>query len=167
MEQLLIIPIGSVDTDILKTISTVLVKTFHCRVERDMAMPLPMISYDSPRTQYHSSTILNMIRTVVHKDLDRVLGVTDVDLYVSGLNFVFGEADVPAGTAVISVARLRQEFYGLQPDTGLLHERAVKEAIHELGHTCGLGHRRDPRCILYFSNSLKETDRKGPGFCAL
>ncbi len=52
----------------------------------------------------------------------------DADLYVPELNFVFGEADILAGVAVIALARLRQEFYGLNPDKGLFHIRAVKEA---------------------------------------
>jgi len=68
--------------------------------------------------------------------------------------------------AVISLARLRPEFYGSPPDAPLLLKRAVKEAIHELGHTHGLGHCRDPRCIMCFSNTLHDTDVKGPGFCA-
>ena len=52
------------------------------------------------------------------------------------------------------------------PGGTLFLERAVKEAVHELGHTYGLGHCRDPRCIMYFSNTLHDTDLKGPGFCA-
>jgi archaemetzincin len=167
MKRILIIPMGSIDPDILKVIATTLEKVFHCMVEMDTEMPLPLTSYDSRRDQYHSTTILNKIRVARHKDFDRALGVTDVDLFVPELNFVFGEADVSAGTAIISLARLRQEFYGLRPNTRLFHGRAVKEAVHELGHTCGLGHCRDPHCIMYFSNTLKETDRKGPGFCVL
>ncbi len=42
----------------------------------------------------------------------------------------------------------------------------VKEAVHDLGHTCGLGHCRNPRCVMFFSNTLGDTDVKGPGFCA-
>jgi len=46
-----------------------------------------------------------------------------------------------------------------------LQERALKEAVHELGHLLGLPHCDNPRCIMFFSNTLADTDRKGPGFC--
>ncbi|HSA78916.1 MAG TPA: archaemetzincin family Zn-dependent metalloprotease, partial [Nitrospirota bacterium] len=109
--------------------------------------------------------ILETLRDITRRDRDRVLGVADADLSVPGLNFVFGEADASAGVAVISLTRLRQEFYGLRRNTRLFHDRTVKEAIHELGHTCGLGHCPDPHCIMHFSKSLWDTDKKGPEFC--
>ena len=90
-----------------------------------------------------------------------------MDLYVPDLNFVFGEADTYSGVVLISVIRLRQEFYGLRPDKKLFKERAVKEAVHELRHVCGLDHYTHPDCIMYFYNSISDTDRKGPGFCRL
>jgi archaemetzincin len=93
------------------------------------------------------------------------LGVTGVDLTVPGLNFVFGLADPRNRCAVISLARLYPEFYGQPRDPRRFKERALKEAIHELGHLLGLGHCPDPACIMFFSNSLADTDRKGPGFC--
>ncbi|HBR21281.1 MAG TPA: hypothetical protein DD713_01730 [Nitrospiraceae bacterium] len=46
-------------------------------------------------------------------------------------------------------------------------ERCVKEAIHELGHAYNLGHCPDPRCIMFFSNRLRDTDVKGTGFCSV
>lgn len=97
---------------------------------------------------------------------DLMLGVIDKDLYIPELNFVFGEADVLVRIAVIGLPRLRQEFYGLAPCPELFLQRAAKEAIHELGHTCGLGHCPDHKCIMHFSNTLSETDEKGPQFCA-
>ncbi len=43
--------------------------------------------------------------------------------------------------------------------------RALKEAVHELGHTYYLSHCADAKCVMYFSNSLADTDIKGAGFC--
>jgi len=96
---------------------------------------------------------------------ERVVGIVDVDLYVPRLNFVFGEADVGSGTAIVSLIRLRQEYYGLSPNPDLFLERATKEIVHELGHTFGLGHCPDNKCVMHFSNSLPDTDLKGPHFC--
>ena len=67
--------------------------------------------------------------------------------------------------AIIALPRLRQGLYGLPEDMALFCERVVKEAVHELGHTFGLGHCRDRRCVLAFPNALMDTDYKGPGFC--
>lgn len=163
--RLLIIPIGFIDSSILKDIADALEKTFHCKVEFDKEIPVPELAYNKKRGQYHSTKILNVLKQFKTREFQRVLGVMDADLYVPELNFVFGEADILAGVTVIALSRLRQEFYGLNPDRNLFHLRAVKEAIHEIGHTYGLGHCPDTKCIMYFSNSLKDTDRKGPGFC--
>jgi archaemetzincin len=94
-----------------------------------------------------------------------LLGIIDEDIFIPELNFVFGVADMIGDAAIISLSRLRQEFYGLSPDRDLFLTRAAKEAIHEIGHTCGLVHCTDPLCIMYFSNSLVDTDKKGPDFC--
>ncbi len=95
----------------------------------------------------------------------KALGIVNVDLYVPGLNFVFGEADTSSEVAIISLWRLSPQHYGLPPNRELLLERAVKEAVHELGHTYGLGRCQDAKCIMYFSNSLVDTDRKQAAFC--
>ncbi len=165
MKRILIVSIGDVDSDILRNIANALEKEFHCKIELGKKMLIPGDSYNSKRKQYHSTIILKKIQADKPKSFDRMLGITDVDLYVSGLNFVFGEADVFSGVTVISLTRLRQEFYGLKPDNRLLRERAIKEAIHEIGHTYGLGHCSNPKCIIHFSNSLKDTDIKRQGFC--
>ncbi len=165
MKGILIIPVGKVDRDIMGILSDALSKAFHQKVRTGEEMSVPPHSYNARRRQYHSAAILRELSAEKRGKYDLILGVTGEDLYVPELNFVFGEADVLSGTTIISLARLRQEFYGLSPDRRLFHERAVKEGIHEIGHACGLDHCSRPDCIMYFSNSIRDTDRKGPGFC--
>ena len=65
---------------------------------------------------------------------DRVgVAVTECDLFIPMLTFVFGQAQLRGRVALSSVARLRQEFYGVAPDPISL-EPAGKRVGHELGH---------------------------------
>ena len=93
----------------------------------------------------------------------RVLGVTTCDLYVPVLTFVFGEAQLDGNCAVVSTARLHEEFYGLPRERCLLRERLIKEAAHELGHTFGLRHCPDWRCVMSSSHARGAAGRQGRG----
>jgi len=164
-KRILIIPIGEADQTTLDSIARALREIYGSETVIGDAVPIPEKTYNTRRQQYHSTRILKALETLKPGGYDIVLGVIDRDLYVPELNFVFGEADVLARIAVIGLPRLRQEYYGLEQDRALFLLRAAKEAIHELGHTCGLGHCPDPRCIMHFSNSLGDTDMKDPRFC--
>ena len=95
----------------------------------------------------------------------RVLGITAQDLFVPVLTFVFGEAQLEGHCTVVSMHRLREEFYGLPPRDDLMRERLVKEAVHELGHTHGLRHCQDWRCVMSSSHGVERLDIKGADFC--
>jgi len=163
-----ILRVGLVDEDTVHSVKNGLCKVFPTAlcVILEKVMPLPEDAYSITRRQYNSSLILaKMPAFVADCDAERVLGITDVDLYVSHLNFVFGEAECPGRFALISLSRLKPEFYGQPPDRPLFHKRSVKEAVHEIGHTLGLPHCRNPECVMFFSNSILDTDRKGSTFC--
>ena len=114
-------------------------------------------AFTPSRGQYRADILLNQARRTVG---GRVLAVTDADLYVPGLNFVFGMANHPGGAAVVSLNRLR-----LAASARLLRERLLKEALHELGHTFGIGHCFDTQCVMSFSTSLSDVDCKTERFC--
>jgi len=165
MEHVLLMPFGDIDREVLDAMASGLQEAFGCDATVLAAVPVPSQAYNPGRRQHRSTEVLRLLEKSTAGGRERVLGVVDEDLYVPELNFVFGEADIVAGAAVISLTRLRQEYYGLPHDPRLFLQRAVKEAVHELGHTIGFGHCPDPRCIMHSSNSLEDTDRKGPGFC--
>jgi len=127
-------------------------------------MPLPEAAHNHQRGQHQASEIIYTLARLPRQG-ERLLGVVDADIYSPGLNFVFGLAAPGIQTAVISLTRLRPEFYRRPPDRALLLERAIKEAIHEVGHLNKLAHCPDPACVMAFSNSVEDTDRKGRAFC--
>ncbi len=120
---------------------------------------VPRVAYEPARRQYRARELLEVCARAAEPM--HVLAVTEHDLYADDLNFVFGIAQMRGRAAVISLARLR-----LGADVSRFRARLLKEAMHELGHTFGLEHCPDPACVMYFSNTLMDTDRKGGEFCS-
>jgi archaemetzincin len=156
-------PLGNIADEIMDELQDRVGGIFHCPTEIKAGFSDLSEDYNSERKQYLSSKLLASLTKTGQNE--RVVGIADVDLYVPSLNFVFGEADMASGTAIVSLCRLRQEYYGLTPNENLFVERATKEVVHELGHTFGLEHCPNNKCVMHFSNSLADTDLKKAHFC--
>ncbi len=159
-----LVPVGEVEKSALETLRQPLTEAFGQKTWVGDGIELTKGSWDQRRSQHLAPVLLAELPSPPSLD-DRVLGVVDTDIFAPGLNFVFGEADIAGRRALISLPRLRQEFYGLPKNEHLFQERALKEAVHELGHTYGLKHCPNPTCVMRFSNSLPDTDFKGWNFC--
>jgi len=165
MKKLRLLPVGSVDGDLLEWLGQALGEKFAVEAEI-LAPPLdPAFALHVERQQYHSSEILAGMQRYIDARTWRLLGVTGHDLYIPILTFVFGEAQMGGTSALVSYHRLEQKFYGMPPDRDLLANRLLVEAVHELGHTLKLTHCHDYQCAMSPSHAVEWIDIKDSGFC--
>lgn len=160
-----ILPLGEVEPVLLEAVSqglTTALATPCCVLGME---PLPFFAYHDERGQYCSTDILRWLLTSRPASEATLLAVIHYDLFNPLFTFVFGEAQLGGRLALFSTFRLRNERYGLPPNQALLHARAAKEAIHEVGHTFGHKHCRDPECVMRFSQSVGHIDVKRPALC--
>ena len=150
-----LLPMGAFPRELLATLTKAL-QAYGLAPVILPEIPVPRNALDERRAQYRADALLGSAAAKIAGD---VVAVTTVDLYTEGLNFVFGLANAGASGAVVSIHRLAAS------DPDLFADRLVKEVVHELGHTWGLGHCEDSACVMHFSNELAETDGKGAGFC--
>jgi len=143
-------------------------KDFHLRGLRDVEF-----AYNKKRKQYSAPLILQELEKLFSNQLTnkqtnqrtcRLVGIIDQDLYDEGLNFIFGEAI--GQVTIVSLWRFKPcTKITTEVEEKILLDRTIKTVIHELGHTLGLGHCTNRKCVMFFSNWLGDTDYKEKTFC--
>jgi archaemetzincin len=160
-----LLAIGSVSPQVLDWVEATVAEWCPWPVKRLNALPFPEGSYDTQRAQHKSVEIMKVLARCAPVDAARILGVTEGDLAIPTLTFVFGQAQLDGPVAVVSLSRLRQEFYGLPGDEALLRERVVKEVLHEFGHTFGLTHCAESKCVMSLATDIGLVDNKEERYC--
>ncbi len=136
----------------------------------------PQGAYDARRGQWSSSLLMSWLAEQLPPGDGRVLGITDEDLFIPVLSYVFGEAQLNGRAAVVSVARLADArtglWGGLRSRLGpgprsreLFLSRLAKECLHELGHCFGLVHCDEPSCVMARSAGITYVDAKSATLC--
>ncbi len=123
----------------------------------------PLSFFNWQRMQYRADILAQWLYDVF-KEMTLspyriVLGIVGSDGYVENLNFVFGIALPNYGIGLVFDKRLRS------PEKDLYRRRLLKESLHEIGHLLGLEHCTDPSCVMSFSNSIIDVDRKRAEYC--
>jgi archaemetzincin len=157
------IGVGEPDRALLGHVVKHVARAFRAEVTTFEAPGTPQHAFDPKRNQHSSGEILKWLLPLAPEG-GKVLGVTDRDLFIPILTYVFGEAQLEGAAAVVSTARLGDdaELFGRR----VLTERLAKEAVHELGHCFGLRHCQAPGCVMGRSASVRDVDVKGRVPCA-
>jgi len=160
-----IVPVNAIDSEFLDRLALCVEERFltSARVERSLA--LTRSALNPARKQLFLSTLTAKLTRAFPENDGIRLAITDFDLYKTSHRFIFGDGDEGNALAVVSLHRLRSQFYGEEPDANQLFQRTLKETVHQLGHALGLKHCFNARCAMYYSNSVFETDNKMPHFC--
>jgi archaemetzincin len=158
-------PLGRVSPDCVAPVGAKLAEVFHADVQLFPIRLDANTGFDRTRNQYSSSIILESLLGLLPAGGGKLIGITNFDLFVPIFTYVFGEAQLNGSVALASSFRLRNELYGLPADADLLRERVIKEAVHEIGHTFGLVHCNNPRCVMRVSTAVEEVDLKRADLC--
>jgi len=164
VSRISIIPVNAIDAVFLGRLALCLEERFLFTVSVERALRVPATTLNSVRKQLFLNTLIS--RVAAQSSVEGVrLAITDFDLYKTSHQFVFGDASEEQRIAAVSTHRLRSDYYGERADENVLFQRTLKESVHDLGHALGLKHCFNPRCAMYFSNSIYDTDNKLSHFC--
>lgn len=165
MSEISIVPINAIDHQLLIRLALCLEERFLASCIVRASLPVPKTALNSVRKQLFFGSIAAKLAAANELQDAIVLGVTEYDLYKTSHHFIFGGSSESHHAAVVSLHRLRPEFYGEPSDENALFQRLLKEAVHEIGHTIGLKHCYNARCPMYYSSSVFDTDNKYSNFC--
>ncbi len=162
--RIVISPVGDAPPELLDIIGCGISRIFGFETTVTPFLENVEFAYDMNREQYHSTPILAKLETLAPPQALKIIAVTTADLFIPILTHVYGEAQLGGKAAIISTCRLNEgDIAADAEDT--FRFRAVKEAVHELGHTFNLRHCKDRSCIMHYCRSIKDVDRKSDELC--
>jgi archaemetzincin len=163
--KIVVVPLGEVDFILVNRLAVELGPVFNRSVDIIKGMKLPQEALNMTRNQYYAQVVLSKLERAKANSREKVIAVCEEDLYLPDDNYVLGHTDILAGAAVVSLYRIRQEFYGLPEDENKVYPRLFKETIHRIAHLFQLSECRNPKCVNYYSQVMLDIDSKSENFC--
>ena len=165
MDTVLLTPISFIDDQLLKGLAI--------QIKQQFGYDLKIVDthielddcFNAARIQYSANDLLEKLVGVCPNNNSKIIGVTELDLYIPVLTFIFGQAYLNGRAAIVSTHRLRNEYYGMEPNPDIFWERLEKLVIHELGHSFGLIHCSNLNCVMISSTYVEDIDQKSVRMC--
>jgi archaemetzincin len=163
--SLLIVPLGALHPDLTEIAARVLRSTFRLEIEVGGPLPFPAAAWYAPRKRWRAEKILEALDRAELPAADRIAAITDrpisttkgpiADWGIAGLGTIGGRSSVSTAYLFAGVERKRFRRY---------LENLV---LHEVGHTLGLDHCDDARCIMADAqgNAIRAAERSTNSFC--
>ena len=142
-----ILPFGDISSRFVDSLALEMEDRLNLPFRRMHPIEVPEYAFHPHRKQYLSFAILRHV----------------IDMPIQ--TFIFGQAQMDGTAAVVSMKRLDEIFYGRASSEMLLFSRTLKEAMHELGHTLGLGYCDSAGCVMSHSTVVEQVDQKKAEFC--
>lgn len=163
-EKLYIVPLDENSRPHADWLGQTLARKMGFRLQSGIVSRLPDEAYNANSNQYYAVPILSKLELLKGSEEEIILAVTDEDLFIPSQNFIFGQANSVGRTAIVSILRLKPEYYGLPEDEELVRSRLLAASLHELGHVLGL--RNCPNdCVMNAITNVNELDRRPDGYC--
>ncbi len=161
---IIISPVGAFAPELMGAIGPAIHRTYRINTRVIRLLEDIEFAFDPKRIQYGSTPVLKKLSAASPPWALKVLALVREDLFIPILTHVFGEAQIGGNAAIVSTARLYDNL-SLPLHRDIFIQRAIKEILHELGHTFNLRHCRDHSCIMHYSNSVADVDRRSDVLC--
>jgi archaemetzincin len=160
-----VVPMGDVPEITLQVIADRITGCFKLPTQILPPLEKPEYAIDERRLQYNAGIIIEAMESMQFGNHDKVIGVLNKDLFIPIFTHVFGEARQGGQCGLVSLFRLEKNPDGSTPPESIIHERAAKVALHELGHLLDLLHCEHKKCLMHFSGGIDEVDDMSLDLC--
>lgn len=161
----IISPIDHFADELLAGISTNIKRIFRLDTRIESLIDDIAFAFDHGRRQYQTTPILEQLSGQPDPSSGtKIVALTEMDLFIPILTHVYGEAQLGGTACIVSTSRLLENLPLVQREKQL-HERVIKEVLHELGHTFGLLHCKERKCIMHYCRNIRHVDQKSMELC--
>jgi predicted Zn-dependent protease len=125
----------------------------------DISPEIPKKAYVEARKQYYAGGILDYLESIKPEGSLGIIGYVNEPIFAGPSPFVDGVGLPDKGTAVLSLAQIRDaDYYRFR-------NRVFSQGLHEMGHVVGLDHDPQAYCVMQETHDLRQLDARATDFC--